>query len=296
MALNLHLLRLFAAVAAEGSFSRAAEVLHVSQPAVSRGVREFEAQLGTRLLERGAGGVSLTAEGAALMRHAGALFAAERAAEEDVAAWRGLARGSLTVGASTTIATWFLPPLLAAFQAAHPAIELRLRIANTAAIAEALLARELEVALVEGPVDQPGIQGQPWREDRMVLIAGAPHPLARAGGVLDPASLAPERIILRERGSGTRDVADAALAALGVSPAATLEVGSTEMIVQVVAAGLGVAIVSLAAARDQMALGRLVALRVRGLAVSRQLTRLSLPGRQPSAAAVAFGRLLDVPG
>src|SRR4051812_9190192 len=99
MSLNLHLLRLFAAVAKHGSFSRAAEALHISQPAVSKGVREFEAQVGGRLLERGPSGVTLTEAGQALMRHAAMLFGAERAAEKELAALRGLTRGSLSVGA-----------------------------------------------------------------------------------------------------------------------------------------------------------------------------------------------------
>src|SRR6202035_3373345 len=146
MSLNLHLLRLFAAVARLGNFSRAAEALHLSQPAVSKGVRDFEAQIGSRLLERGGqGGVTLTAAGDLLMRHAAALFAAERAAEEELAALRGLHRGSLSVGASTTIATYQLPPFLGAFHKRHPEVELRLTSGNTRTIAELLSARELDI-------------------------------------------------------------------------------------------------------------------------------------------------------
>lgn len=293
MALNLHLLRLFAAVAEHGGFSRAAEALCISQPAVSRGVREFEAQVEGRLLERGPGGVTLTEAGTVLLRHAAALFAAERAAEEDLAALRGLTRGSLSVGASTTVGTYLLPPLLGAFHRAHPGVELRLRNANTAGVAELLLARALDVALVEGPVERPGILVRPWRADRMILIAAPGHRLA--GTASEVGRLAEETVIVREPGSGTRDVMWAALTAHGVRPRATLEVGSTETIKQVVAAGLGIALVSAATAVDQLALGTLVTLDVRGFAVSRTLTRLSLPDRQPSAAAAAFDALLDAP-
>jgi DNA-binding transcriptional LysR family regulator len=293
MALNLHLLRLFASVATHGGFSRAAEALHISQPAISRGVREFEAQIGSRLLERGARGAVPTEAGRALLRHATALFAAERAAEEDLAAWRGLARGSLTIGASTTAGTWYLPPLLAAFHAAHPAIALHLRNANTAVIAEKLLARELDTALVEGPVDHAGLIVRPWRQDRMVLIAAATHALAQDRVTLPPGALADTIMVVREPGSGSRDVVLAALGAAGIVPAALLEVGSTEMIRQVVLSGLGVAIVSEAAVQDQIAGGALVALHVRGLSVMRMLSRLSLPDRMPSAAAAAFEKLLD---
>jgi DNA-binding transcriptional LysR family regulator len=293
MALNLHLLRLFAAVAEHGGFSRAAEALHISQPAISRGVREFEVQTGSRLLERGARGAVPTEAGRALLRHATALFAAERAAEEDLAARRGLSRGSLTIGASTTAGTWYLPPLLAAFHAAHPAIALHLHNANTAAIAEKLLARELDTALVEGPVDQPGLIVRPWRQDRMVVIAAATHDLAQRRGTLQAESLAETIMVVREPGSGSRDVVLAALDAAGIVPRALLEVGSTEMIRQVVASGLGVAIVSEAAVRDRIEAGGLVELQVHGLQVIRMLSRLSLPDRTPSAAAAAFEKLLD---
>jgi DNA-binding transcriptional LysR family regulator len=294
MALNLHLLRMFATVAAHGNVSRAAAALHVSQPAVSRGVREFEAQIGTRLLERGARGVTLTEAGVMIQRHAAALFGAERAAEEDLAALRGLTRGTLVVGASTTIGTWYLPPLLAAFQHAHPAVALRLHNGNTGAIADLLLARELDIALVEGPVEQPGIIAQPWLTDRMGVIAASAHP--KAGQALHPDALNDEIMILREPGSGTRDVVLAALAAHRITPRAMLEVGSTEMIKQMVVSGLGIAIVSDAAVRFQLQLGRLAALDVQGFDVTRKLNRLSLPERQPSPAAAAFDALLDKEG
>ena len=292
--MNLHLLRLFAAVAKHGSFSRAADALHLSQPSVSKGVRDFEAQVGSRLLERrGAGGVVVTEAGAVLMRHAAALFAAERAAEEDLAAIRGLQRGTLAVGASTTVATYHLPPILGAFHKRHPAVELRLISANTHEIAALLGARELDVALVEGPVDEPGIAVRPWREEAMVLIAAPDHRLATLPAPFPMTEIEAEIVLVREPGSGTRDVALAALESHDLSPRAVLEVGSTEAIKQTVAGGLGIALVSAAAAADQIALGKLVVLEPRSFTVRRSLTRLSLPARQPSAPAAAFDRLLD---
>ena len=293
MSLNLHLLRLFAAVARHRSFSRAAEALHLSQPAVSKGVRDFEAQVGSRLLERGAGGVTVTEAGGLLLRHAATLFAAERAAEEELAALRGLQRGTLSIGASTTVATYLLPPILGTFHKRHPEIELRLTSANTRAIADLLIARELDIALIEGPVDAPGIEIVPWREEEMILIAAPDHRLARAGRPIPTGAVADEIVIVREPGSGTRDVALAALEAHHIVPRQILEVGSTEAIKQIVAGGLGVAIVSAAAAADQIALGKLVILRAEGFAVRRMLTRLRLPARQPSAPAAAFDLLLD---
>jgi DNA-binding transcriptional LysR family regulator len=298
MALNLHLLRLFVAVARHSSFSRAAETLHVSQPAVSKGVRDFEAQIGSRLLERsGHGGVMLTEAGGLLMRHAATLFAAERAAEEELAHLRGLARGSLSVGGSTSVATYQLPALLGAFHKRHPKVELRLTSGNTRKIAELLSARELDIALVEGPVNDPGVEVLPWREEQMVLIASPDHPLGRASAPIATEALADEIILVREPGSGTRDVVLAALDAHHIVPRSILEIGSTEAITQMVAAGFGIAIVPAAAAADQTALGRLVILKPRNFVARRMLTRLSLPGRQPSAPAAAFDAMLNrLPG
>src|ERR1700741_4274846 len=108
MSLNLHLLRLFTTVVRTGSFSRAAAALHISQPSISKGVRDFELQLGCRLLDRTPRGVTPTREGLALLRHADTLFAAERDAEDELRALRSLDSGSLRIGASTTIATYFI--------------------------------------------------------------------------------------------------------------------------------------------------------------------------------------------
>src|SRR5260370_8506135 len=113
MSLNLHLLRLFATVVRTGSFSRAADILSISQPAISKGVRDFELQVGCRLLDRTRKGVRPTREGQALARHAETLFAAERAAEDELRSLRSLDTGSLPLDASPTIATYIIPDFLA---------------------------------------------------------------------------------------------------------------------------------------------------------------------------------------
>ncbi len=292
MAINLHLLRLFHAVASHAGFSRAAEALHISQPAVSKGVRDLEGQLGSPLLERGPGGIRLTEAGRVLAGHARAVFAAERSAEEEMAALRGLARGVLRIGASTTVATYVLPPLLGAFHRAHPQVELRLTSANTRAIAELLLCRELDVAIVEGPVGDPSLQVTRWREDAMVLIAAPAHRLALRKGLVPVAALADEILIVREPGSGSGEIVDAALADQGIAPRQKLEVGSTEAIKQVVMAGVGVALISADAAADQIALGKLRVVRMRDFRLRRDFSRLAVAGRQPSPAAAAFEALL----
>src|SRR5882757_3209166 len=288
MSLNLHLLRLFAAVAKAGSFSRAADLLHISQPAISKGVRDFELQVGCRLLDRMPKGVRPTREGAALARHAETLFAAERAAEDELQALRNLDSGSLRIGASTTIATYMIPDYLGIFHRGFPGIDLHLVSANTSDIAGLMLAHEIEIALVEGPVEDENLISEAWRTDVMGLIAGADHCFAAARGPIDFRLLDDEILIVREPGSGTREVVAQALATHRIEPQRTLEIGSTEAIKQAVAAGVGVAIVSMATIDDQVKLGKLKVIPIRGVHIERTLWQLKSPGRLDVPAAVAF--------
>lgn len=292
MPLNLHLLRLFATVVQTGSFSKAADALFVSQPSISKGVRDFELQLGCRLLDRLPKGVKPTREGLALMRHADVLFAAERSAEEELRALRSLDSGSLRIGASTTIATYLIPDLLGAFHSAYPGIDLHLVSANTRDIADLMLRHEIEIALVEGPVNDDGLDSEAWLTDVMELIVGPSHPFASAAEPIDPMDIAKEILVLREQGSGSREVVMQALAAHGIEPARTLEIGSTEAIKQLVAAGLGISIVSQASVRDQIALNRLRTIEVRNLHIERTLWKLKTRGRIHIPAAAAFERLI----
>ncbi|MBK5187534.1 MAG: hypothetical protein JJD97_04765, partial [Gemmatimonadaceae bacterium] len=193
----------------------------------------------------------------------------------------------LRIGASTTIATYLLPGYLARFRAAHPGVALRISTANTRDVARAVLERRVEIALVEGPVDDARLLVLPWRKDELVIVAPAANALARKQRAV-LADLATAPFITRERGSGTRDVAEAVLASHGVSLRIALHLSNTEAIMQAVAAGLGLAIVSRAAIEDHVALGRVAVLSIRGLSFPRALSELRLSGRAPSPAAAAF--------
>ena len=293
MALNLHHLRIFASVAERGGFSRAAAALRLSQPAVSKSVAELERQLGAALFDRTARSTTLTDSGTVLFARARELFAVERSAEEELLALKGLTGGILRIAASTTIVTYLLPPYLARFGAAYPRVTLRVSSANTRDVARAMLGRRVDIALVEGPVEHARLEAVPWRDDDLVVIGPPGHVLAGRRRV-SLADLAQASFIVRERGSGTRRVAEEALAARGVSLNVALELASTEAIKQAVAAGLGLAIVSRAAIGDQLELGRIAMLRVPGMSFARVLTELRLAGRVPSAASVAFRELLGM--
>lgn len=289
--MNLHHLRLFAAVVDHGGFTKAAESLHLSQPAISKSLNELERQLGLTLLDRGGRSIRLTDAGQTLYARARELFGVERIAEQELREIRGLKRGVLRIGASTTIATYMLPPYLGRFHLRHPGIRIRATSANTRTVLRMLLESRVDVALVEGPVSHPQVEIQPWREDELVVISHPEHRLLYSTGV-DVAMLVREQFIVREPGSGTRDVIARALALHGARLAKTMRVGGTEAIKQAVAAGLGLAIVSRAAAADQLALGKIAVLSVEGLVMRRTLGQIKLRGRVPTAAARELELLL----
>lgn len=287
MALNLHLVRIFAGVVAAGGFSRAAADLNLSQPAVSRAVQELERQLGTTLLDRTGRRIVPTSAGQVLNDHAVGLFAIERQAEAALAELEGLDRGQLAIGASTTIGIYLLPPLLSAFHRRHPRVRLLLDVGNTAQIAERLRTTPLDMAFVEGPVTGADLEVHSWRDDRLAVIAAPDDPIvARVPVTLKDLAAAP--FILREPGSGTREVVEESLRALGVEARVAMELGSTEAVKQAVAAGLGVSVVSSAAIVQELELGRLVTLDVPDLRIQRTLSRLAVVGRPLSRATLEF--------
>lgn len=290
MALNLHHLRLFAAVVDHGGFTRAAKALRLSQPAISKSLNELERQLHVALLDRSGKSIALTEAGRTLYARASELFGVERVAERELRELRGLKRGVLRVGASTTIATYLLPAYLGRFHLRHPGVRIRATSANTRAVLRALLEFRVDVALVEGPVSHPRVEIVPWLEDELVVIAPPGHRLL--GRHVDVTALAAEQFLVREPGSGTREVSERALALHGVRLKRTMRVGGTEAIKQAVAAGLGLGIVSRAAAADQLALDKISILAVDGLVIRRTLTQLELRDRTLSGAARELKELL----
>ncbi len=294
MSFNLRLIRVFLAIAERKNITQAAADLGVSQPSVSRSVRELERQVRATLLERTPSGVRLTEAGLALLAHARNIFAEARAAEEDLEALAGLTQGTLRVGGSPTIATYLLPPLLERFHTRYPGVELRLTSAPSRAIARLLTEREIDVALVETPVEDARLGSTVWGEDEMVVVASPTHPLC-GRSPMAPAALVHELLVTREPGSGTYDTVMRGLRQVSVVPKRRLEVDTAEAIIQLVSAGLGFAVVSRSAAADALALGRLRMLDVTGLAIRRPLMRLSLAVAGESATARAFGEFLDTP-
>lgn len=288
--MNLHLLRIFATVVEHKSFSRAAEALDVSQPAVSKAVRELESQLDVVLLDRGGRSFQLSEPGRVLYEYAIGIFAMERAAEDAVQSFYEMERGTLTIGASTTIATYWLPPFIADFSRENPKVDVKLLSGNTQTVAQWLLDCAVDVALVEGPVIDERLESRVWRHEHMVIVA--PRNLHEGDRTVEPSALSGATWILREPGSGSREVVERELVRLGIEPGRTLEVGNNEAIVQSVGAGLGLGMVPRVCAADQLVLGKVIALSLASGEMSRELYRLRLPRRPVSQAALAFEALI----
>lgn len=288
--MNLHLLRIFVSVVEAGSFSRAAETLGVSQPAVSKAVRELESQLETTLLDRQGRSFKPSEPGHALYDYGRSIFALEREAEETLTAFYGLERGRLTIGASSTIATYWLPPLIAEFHSRYPNIEIHLISKNTKQIVELLIDCRLDVALIEGRVTDSRIEARPWFREEMVIIA-ADSPKHTSP---NPVSLSSATVwVVREHGSGSREATEALLRDLGTPPPQIIEVGSNEAIVQTVSSGIGLGLVPHVCARDQLQLGKVKQVDIGKPPIQRQLYRVRLPHRTISQAGIAFEAMLS---
>jgi len=257
--MTLEQLRVFVAVAERQHVTRAAETLHLAQSAVSAAIAALEARHGVKLFHRVGRGIALTAAGALFLDEARAVLQRVAGAELVLAELGGLKRGTLTLHASQTIASYWLPRHLVAFRHAHPGVEIRLSVGNTAQVAAAVLAGATELGFAEGAVDDPALTSQRIARDQLVVVVGPGHPWASAGPVT-PRDLTQSEWVLREPGSGTRSVFEAALAGFGV-PAAdlrvVLELPSNESVRAAVEAGLGATAFSASVAAPSLETGLL---------------------------------------
>lgn len=293
--MNLNHLAIFHAVAEEHSMSRGAERLCISQPAVSKQIKDLEAALGVALFDRLPRGLRLTQAGETLAGYARRLFAAEADAERAIAELKGLAQGRLTVGASLTIGDYLLPQVLSVYRKKHPGIELHLEIANTQAIQQKLRDGVLDIGLTEGFADDADLEAEVFAEDALVAVVPPGHPLLGENAVA-AARFCAEPFLMREPGSGTREVVERALARLGIAVTPAMSLGSTEAIKRSVAAGLGVAIISNLALEAEFSAHRLYLLPLRDLMLTRPLHLVRRRGRSAGPAVQAFSNLLKKSG
>ena len=244
--MTLEQLRIFVAVAEREHVTRAAADLGIVQSAASAAIAALETQHGAQLFHRVGRRIELTESGRVFLVEARAVLARAAAAELTLSELGGLKRGTLSVHASQTIGTYWLPPLLAKFRKAHPAIDIRLAIGNTAQVAAAVIAGTAELGFVEGEIDAPALSIRAIEGDRLAVVIAAEAAPAKPGK-LAAADLLAMDWVLREPGSGTRAEFEAELRRRKIDPAAlkvVLELPSNEAVRSAVLAGAGATAIS----------------------------------------------------
>lgn len=281
MHLSTQSLRVFLSVVEQGSLSKAARTLYMSQPSVSVHVRDLETSLGTRLLDRSPTGVTPTAAGSALADRAREVLAIIGGIEADVAAAEGAGIGKLAIGVTGTLGHSLVPGVLADFASTHPDLRVELRVGNAQQVVQWVLDREIGVGVCAGKIDRPQLRSAAVLDESLALVAVPGHPLAvqqAAGEAVRPEQLAGERFLLREIGSATRADQDLALAMWGCSPAGSWTVWGAEATLESVRAGVGLALVSEHVVARDLAAGSLVALNLDAMPPRRPVTVIRLAG------------------
>ncbi|HEY3596110.1 MAG TPA: LysR family transcriptional regulator, partial [Paraburkholderia sp.] len=246
----------FAVVAEHRNISRASVALHLSQPAVSGQLRQLQDEFGEPLYLRDGRGVRLTPAGEQLASYAARLRDTWHQAHAYRDALRGMERGTLRIGASTTPASYLLPYLIAEFQRRYPEVTLHTAGGNTSEIVGGL--SSLDIALIEGAVREdlpPDTAVHPWRDDEIVAIMPRAHPLAAGarlhGGCVGLAELSEVPLVLREAGSGVRQLVERAFAHAGLPMRVVLEIAGVEGVKESVRAGMGIGFVSVMSMRHE---------------------------------------------
>ena len=256
-------LQVFHTVARLLSFTKAAESLHMTQPAVTFQVRQLEEHFNTRLFDRAHNRISLTDAGQRVYEYADRIFELYREMENDIREMTGIIRGSITIGASTTIAEYMLPSLLGDFKAKYPEVEIHLKVSNSEGIVSMVENNTIDLGVVESQVTNKNLLVEACRQDQLVAIVPPKHPLANEPSI-QIGKILEYPFICREEGSGTREVIAAYLREVGNDAEldVSMELGSPEAVKGAVEAGMGISIVSRATVQKELRLGTLVAIRL----------------------------------
>jgi DNA-binding transcriptional LysR family regulator len=273
-------------VAKHLSFARAAEELHLTQPAVSMQIKELEAAVELPLFERAGRSVRLTMPGEYFLVYARRVLATMKEAGDAMAKLRRVQGGRVTIGMVST-AKYFLPRMLARFRAQHPAVEMRLESGNREQLSQLLHDNEVDLAVMGRPPRELDTRAEPFAAHPLAIIGPPEHPLARRREI-PPKALNAEEFIVREPGSGTRAAMAQFFRDQRIAPAQTMEMSSNETIKQAVIASMGLAFLSLHTVQLEVSAGQLVVLDVVGLPLLRRWYIVNIRGKPLSPAAEAF--------
>jgi DNA-binding transcriptional LysR family regulator len=255
-------LQVFYTVAKQLSFTKAAEQLFMTQPAVTFQVKQLEEHFNTRLFERNHGRIALTAAGELVLGYAERILTLSEEMDTRVSELTGAVSGALLLGASTTIAEYMLPQILGEFKAAHPEVQAHMMVANSETIVNRVADHSIDIGLIESPSYLPSLQNEVCCDDELVVICAPGHALAQRK-TLRAQDLASVAWVRREPGSGTREFTDNYIRECGLGPDdldVVMELGSPEAMKGAVATGSAVAVVSRATITKELQLGTLVAI------------------------------------
>ncbi|HUN93934.1 MAG TPA: LysR substrate-binding domain-containing protein [Burkholderiaceae bacterium] len=279
-------LRVFVEVVRQGSVQLAAEVLHLTPPAVSMQIKEIENQVGLPLFDRVGRRLSMSTAGEYFLVYAKRLLGTLKEAEDAMARFKGVESGVLTIGIVSS-AKFFLPPLLARFHAEHPSVEVRLRFGNRDELVAMMRANEVDMAVMGRPPKDWPNRAEPFAMHPHVLVTAPGHPFTRLE-LVPAAALAREAFIVREPGSGTRAALEEYLAQHHLQPVFIMEIPNNEAIKQAVMAGLGVALVSLHTIGLELRHGMIAVPHVEGLPLMRRWHVVNAAAKILSPPAEAF--------
>lgn len=293
---SLRQLEVFARVVSEGSYSKAAQSMDLSQPTVSEHMASLEQTLGARLVDRVGGALELTTAGRLFHGYTKRILALVRETFQAMNELKGVVRGELIVAGSTIPGVYILPPLIMQFTAAHPDVRVGLKVGDSRFVVERILDGHAEVGMIGKDLDDPRVWCKEFADDELVVAVGAKHPWAKRREV-SVEELADQPFVVRERGSATRETYEKVLENHGLKGEKSLrvvcEMGSTEAVKEAVRVGIGVSILSHRALAAEEKAGQLHTLRLKGVKLQRKLYLVRHATRTQSPIAKAFLAFLD---
>jgi DNA-binding transcriptional LysR family regulator len=290
VALNFHQLHIFYTVAEKGSFSHAAQALHMTQPAVTMQVQSLEDYFGVKLFHRSTKKIELSEAGRALLPYAKRSIDLVRETEVAMSKFTHMVEGRLQLGASLTVGEYILPRLLGPFNKEYPNVSVSMKVMNTTQILEEILNHQLTFGLVEAPVHHPDVHTEAVLSDELKLILPANHPLVEQERITIE-DVVQYPFVLREKGSGTRQVMEDELQRRGLDASLmkiVMELGSTGAVKSAVEAGLGISILSQSSVKHEAALGILKVRTIDGIAFTRSFYSIYLNSTLLPISAVSF--------
>lgn len=236
-------LKVFVTVIEQKNFSRAGDILNLSQPGVSLHIRNLENELGTKLIYRSPKQVQITEPGKILYRHAKQMLNHYETAKREINEFNNVVSGTMKIGASFTIGEYYLPKVLAEFSTKYPMVDIQIIISNSNDVIQGIRSNKLDIGLIEGETDYKDIDVMPFMNDEMIVVVPPDHPLSQMD-LIEGNMLQNQIWVLREQGSGTRTYSDKLLSSLELNIKKTFIFTSIQGVKEAVMAGLGIALLS----------------------------------------------------